>query len=106
MPIEQANVCRMGSDVSVIGYGAQVLDALEVAKKLAEEDGVDIEVVDLRTIYPFDRTTVLSSMAKTGCTVIVHEAPPPLDPARRSLRRFMRSCSPTSKPRSNASVRH
>jgi acetoin:2,6-dichlorophenolindophenol oxidoreductase subunit beta len=73
VPIGEANVCRTGSDVSVIGYGGQILDALTVAEKLGE-DGIDVEVVDLRTIYPFDLATVLASVAKTRRAVIVHEA--------------------------------
>jgi pyruvate dehydrogenase E1 component beta subunit len=73
VPIGQANVCRTGSHVSVIGYGGQVLDALKVADQLVE-DGIDVEVIDLRTVYPFDLATVLGSVAKTKRAVIVHEA--------------------------------
>jgi pyruvate/2-oxoglutarate/acetoin dehydrogenase E1 component len=69
----KANVSLTGSDVSVIGYGAQIADALTVADKLAEE-GISVEVVDLRTIAPFDAPTVLASVAKTKRAVVVHEA--------------------------------
>jgi acetoin:2,6-dichlorophenolindophenol oxidoreductase subunit beta len=72
-PLGKANVSRSGADVSVIGYGAQIADALVVANKMGEE-GIDVEVVDLRTIAPFDAQTVLTSVAKTKRAVIVHEA--------------------------------
>jgi len=73
IPLGKANVSRQGTDVSVIGYGAQVADALDVAEKLAA-DGISVEVVNLRTIAPFDAATVLTSVAKTKRAVIVHEA--------------------------------
>jgi pyruvate/2-oxoglutarate/acetoin dehydrogenase E1 component len=73
IPLCQAHVSREGTDVSVIGYGAQIVDALDVAERLAE-DGVSVEVVDLRTIAPFDARTVLTSVAKTKRAVVVHEA--------------------------------
>ena len=73
IPLRTANVSRVGTDVSVIGYGAQIADALDVADKLATE-GISVEVVDLRTIAPFDARTVLTSVTKTKRAVIVHEA--------------------------------
>jgi acetoin:2,6-dichlorophenolindophenol oxidoreductase subunit beta len=69
----KANISRTGTDVSVIGYGAQIADALGVAEKLAD-DGISVEVIDLRTIAPFDAPAVLTSVAKTKRAVIVHEA--------------------------------
>ncbi|WP_336246228.1 alpha-ketoacid dehydrogenase subunit beta [Sandaracinobacteroides sayramensis] len=73
VPLGKAAVQREGRDISVIGYGRPIADALAVAGKLAEE-GISVEVVDLRTIAPFDAETVLNSVAKTGRAVIVHEA--------------------------------
>jgi acetoin:2,6-dichlorophenolindophenol oxidoreductase subunit beta len=73
VPIGVADVPREGSDVSIIAYGGQVLDALDVAGKLAA-DGVSAEVVDVRTLWPLDMTTVLTSVAKTKRAVIVHES--------------------------------
>ena len=72
-PLCKANVSREGTDVSVIGYGAQIADALIVAERLAEDD-ISVEVIDLRTIAPFDAPTILTSVAKTKRAVIVHEA--------------------------------
>jgi pyruvate/2-oxoglutarate/acetoin dehydrogenase E1 component len=74
VPLGKANVARKGSDISVIGYGRPIADALAVAERLAGE-GVSVEVVDLRTIAPFDIETVLQSVVKTKRAVIVHEAP-------------------------------
>lgn len=73
IPIGKARVALEGSDVSVITYGKQVLEAVAVANKLGKE-GVSVEVIDLRTISPLDMDTVLTSVAKTGRAVIVHEA--------------------------------
>jgi pyruvate dehydrogenase E1 component beta subunit len=73
IPLGKANVAREGSDVSVIGYGRPIADAHAVAESLAEE-GVSVEVIDLRTIAPLDMETVIASVAKTKRAVIVHEA--------------------------------
>ena len=73
VPLGKAAVARDGSDVSIIAYGKAVLDGLAVADVFAKE-GVSVEVIDLRTIAPFDEAAVLASVAKTGRCVIVHEA--------------------------------
>jgi len=73
LPLGRAHVVRAGSDISLIGYGRPIGDALAVAEDLAKE-GIFCEVVDLRTIAPFDRETILTSVAKTRRAVIVHEA--------------------------------
>ncbi len=73
IPLGKANVAREGSDVTVISYGRPVADCLAVAEAYKEE-GVSVEVIDLRTIAPFDRETVLNSVAKTNRAVVVHEA--------------------------------
>lgn len=73
VPLGKARVRREGSDVSVITYGRPVRLMDEMAERLAGE-GISVEVIDLRTIAPFDEETVLNSVAKTGRAVIVHEA--------------------------------
>ena len=73
VPLGKAAVQREGTDLSIIGYGRPISDALAVAERLAGE-GVSVEVVDLRTIAPFDAETILNSVAKTRRAVIVHEA--------------------------------
>lgn len=73
IPLGQANIAREGSDITVISYGRPVAQVLAIAEKLASE-GIGVEVVDLRTVSPLDKKTVLESVAKTGRAVIVHEA--------------------------------
>ena len=72
LPIGRADVKRSGSDVSVVTYGLMVHHCLEAAEELAGE-GVEVEVVDLRTVRPIDRCTVVDSAKKTGKIVVVHE---------------------------------
>lgn len=73
VPLENAAVSREGDDVTMITYGAMVPEALEAAERL-EEDEVSCEVIDLRTVAPLDRETILESVKKTGKCLIVHEA--------------------------------
>jgi acetoin:2,6-dichlorophenolindophenol oxidoreductase subunit beta len=76
IPLGKAKVVREGRDVTVISYARVMNDCLAVVEKLAEE-GVDVELIDLRTVAPWDRDTVLESVRKTGRAVIVHEAVKP-----------------------------
>jgi len=68
----QANVTRPGSQVSVFAYGMMHYYALQAADMLVKE-GIDVEIVDLRTLYPVDKATILSSVRKTGKALIVYE---------------------------------
>ena len=74
VPLGQAAVRREGADVTLIAWGSMLHHALEAAENLAG-GGVDVEVVDLRSISPLDRETVVESVKKTGRAVVVHEAP-------------------------------
>ncbi len=71
----KAKVVKEGSDISLITYGAMVHTVLEAAEKADREDGVSAEVIDLRTLMPYDIETILASVKKSGRAVIVHEAP-------------------------------
>ncbi|QFU92242.1 alpha-ketoacid dehydrogenase subunit beta [Amycolatopsis sp. YIM 10] len=73
VPMDRAVVRRAGADVTLIAYGPMVPVALETAEAAGEE-GWDVEVVDLRTLSPFDDETVAASVRKTGRAVVVHEA--------------------------------
>ncbi len=73
VPIGKAVVRRAGADVTVITFGAMVHVALEAAEALATE-GVDAEIIDLRTLAPLDRDTILTSVAKTSKAIVLHEA--------------------------------
>jgi pyruvate dehydrogenase E1 component beta subunit len=75
LPLGQAQVAREGHDLTLVAYGAMVRVALEAAEVLHAEDGVETEVIDLLTIAPLDRETLVQSVGKTGRAVIVHEAP-------------------------------
>jgi pyruvate dehydrogenase E1 component beta subunit len=75
VPIGEAKVVREGKDLTLISWGAMMRESLRAAEK-AGEDGIEAEVIDLRTISPMDEETFLESVRKTGRAVIVHEAPP------------------------------
>jgi 2-oxoisovalerate dehydrogenase E1 component beta subunit len=72
VPIGKAAIRRSGKDLTIISYGWMLHKSLEAADHLAEE-GIEAEVIDLRTILPLDDETILSSVAKTGKALIVHE---------------------------------
>lgn len=74
VPIGKAAVIREGSDVTLISWGAMVRVCLDASDLLAR-NGTSAEVVDLRTLNPLDRETMIASVAKTGRAVVVHEAP-------------------------------
>ncbi len=74
LPIGRASIRRSGDDITVVTYGAMVRVALAAADMLSAE-GVDCEVIDLRTLKPWDRVTVLESVARTGRLVLVQEPP-------------------------------
>jgi pyruvate/2-oxoglutarate/acetoin dehydrogenase E1 component len=73
IPLGKANVIVEGNDASIICYGSTVHMALEVAERMQKE-GISIEVVDIRTLVPFDEETVLRSVRKTNRVLITHEA--------------------------------
>ena len=72
VPIGKADIKRTGSDISVITYGAMVHLALEAAATLAN-DGIEVEVVDLRTLVPLDKECILDSVKKTSKVILLHE---------------------------------
>lgn len=73
IPFGVADVKRAGKDVTLISYSRTVLHALEAAETLAQA-GIDVEVIDLRTIYPLDMDTIAKSVRKTTRVVIAHES--------------------------------
>ncbi|HYU56473.1 MAG TPA: alpha-ketoacid dehydrogenase subunit beta, partial [Actinomycetota bacterium] len=73
VPIGVADVKREGEDLTCIAYGLMLHHCLEAAQKLQEEDGVSVEVVDVRTIAPLDKETILHSVRKTGKAMVVYE---------------------------------
>jgi 2-oxoisovalerate dehydrogenase E1 component beta subunit len=74
VPIGEAYVSRVGNDLTVYAYGIMTHYTLQAAEKVAQTDGIQAEVVDLRTLLPVDKDTILKSFQKTGKALIVHEA--------------------------------
>ena len=74
VPLGKAAVRRKGKDLTIITWGAMMYVALDAASEL-EKDGVSAEVIDLRSIIPFDEEAILESVAKTNRVIILHEAP-------------------------------
>ncbi len=72
VPIGKADLKRRGNDITVITYGAMVHNALEAASVLVEE-GIDLEVLDLRTLLPLDKERILESVKKTSKVILLHE---------------------------------
>ncbi len=73
IPLDRADIKREGTDATVLAYGLMVSTALAAAEELAKK-GVSVEVVDLRSLSPLDKPTILGSAEKTGRVVIAHEA--------------------------------
>jgi 2-oxoisovalerate dehydrogenase E1 component beta subunit len=72
--IGKARTAREGNDLSIITFGAQVLNALDAAETLEKEDGLSVEVLDLRTLAPLDKEAILATVKKTNRVMILHEA--------------------------------
>jgi len=75
LPLSKADVVEQGSDVTLIGWGTQIQVLRETAELAREKLGVSCEVIDLRTIVPWDDATVIESVMKTGRAIVAHEAP-------------------------------
>lgn len=74
VPLSEARVVRTGEQVTLLAWGAMLFEALSAAEEVMKE-GIDVEVIDLRTLWPLDIDTVVNSVKKTGRLVVVHEAP-------------------------------
>ena len=74
IPLGKAEVMKEGSDITIVAYGMQIRQ-VRMAVKRAEEIGISCEIIDLRTILPWDQETVINSIKKTGKCIVTHEAP-------------------------------
>jgi 2-oxoisovalerate dehydrogenase E1 component beta subunit len=72
--IGKARTAREGVDLSIITFGAMVLNALDAAEQLEKEDGLSVEVIDLRSLAPLDKEAILATVKKTNKVMILHEA--------------------------------
>jgi pyruvate dehydrogenase E1 component beta subunit len=74
LPMHNARLLREGSDVTLLAYGPMVTNALQAAE-IGQEEGVSLEVIDLRSLSPIDYPTIFASVQKTGRAIVAHEAP-------------------------------
>ncbi|MBE3112847.1 MAG: alpha-ketoacid dehydrogenase subunit beta [Acidobacteria bacterium] len=74
LPLSKAEVLRSGSDVTIVSYGQPLYNCMAAAARAEADFGVSVELIDLRTIFPWDKACVLESVRKTGRCIIVHEA--------------------------------
>jgi pyruvate/2-oxoglutarate/acetoin dehydrogenase E1 component len=87
IPLGKAAVVRSGKDVTLVGYSIDLVRCLKAAEQLAT-DGIDAEVIDLRTLAPFDKDTILESIGKTGRLVVADECSPAASVASEVARLF------------------
>jgi 2-oxoisovalerate dehydrogenase E1 component len=73
LPFGKAKVVKEGNDITVVSYGVSIWDSVFAAKKLEEEFGYSVEVIDIRTIIPLDEETIFRSVKKTNKVIVIHE---------------------------------
>jgi pyruvate/2-oxoglutarate/acetoin dehydrogenase E1 component len=73
VPLGEARIHREGSDLTLVTYGAMVHKSADAAKQIQEEDGISVEILDLRTLLPLDEGAIVASVRKTNRVLIVHE---------------------------------
>ncbi|KAJ0163362.1 2-oxoisovalerate dehydrogenase subunit beta, mitochondrial [Colletotrichum tanaceti] len=74
LPLSKADVLKEGKDVTIISYGQPLYTCMSAIQRAEEDLGISVELIDLRTLYPWDKETVLKSVRKTGHCIVVHEA--------------------------------
>ncbi|KAF2152952.1 thiamine diphosphate-binding protein [Myriangium duriaei CBS 260.36] len=74
LPLSKAQVLRQGKDVTIVSYGTPLYTCQDAIVAAEKDFGVSVELIDLRTIYPWDRQTVIDSVKKTGRAIVVHES--------------------------------
>jgi 2-oxoisovalerate dehydrogenase E1 component beta subunit len=74
LPLSKAEVVKEGKDITIISYGQPIYTCLAAIRKAEEDFGITAELVDLRTVYPWDKQTVFESVRKTGRAMVVHES--------------------------------
>ncbi|MCF7914419.1 MAG: alpha-ketoacid dehydrogenase subunit beta [Spirochaetaceae bacterium] len=84
IPIGKASVVQEGSDITLISYGASMKEARK-ASDTAQKKGISVELIDIRSIYPLDRSTIGESVRKTGRVLVVHEGPESYGPGAEVL---------------------
>lgn len=74
LPLSKAEVVKTGKDVTIISYGHPLYTCTSAIAAAEKDFGITVELIDLRTLYPWDKTTVLTSVEKTGRAIVVHES--------------------------------
>lgn len=74
LPLSKAEIVKEGKDVTIISYGHPLYTCMSAITAAEKDFGIKAELIDLRTIYPWDRSTVLASVQKTGRAIVVHES--------------------------------
>ncbi|KAH8729531.1 thiamine diphosphate-binding protein [Ilyonectria robusta] len=74
LPLSKAEVLKEGKDVTIVSYGQPLYLCMSAIKQAEQDLGISVELIDLRTVYPWDKQTVLESVRKTGRVMVVHEA--------------------------------
>jgi pyruvate dehydrogenase E1 component beta subunit len=89
LPIGRSQIVREGRDLTLIAYGAMLRPTVAAAERLAEEDGLEAEVIDLLTVSPLDDSLFVASAKKTGHVLLVHEAPRSFGPGAEIVARLV-----------------
>ena len=89
LPLGKSRIARGGEDLTLVAYGAMMRPTLEAAERLAEEEGLEAEVIDLLTISPLDDELFVRSAKKTGHILVVHEAPRSFGPGGEIIARLV-----------------
>lgn len=74
LPLSKAEILKTGKDLTIVSYGHPLYTANSAIESAEKDFGISIELIDLRTIFPWDKTTVLESVRKTGRCIVVHES--------------------------------
>lgn len=74
LPLSSAEILKAGTDLTVVSYGHPLYTCSAAIEKIEKDMGISVELIDLRTVYPWDKETVLKSVQKTGRCVVVHES--------------------------------
>lgn len=74
LPLSKAQILKKGKDATVISYGTPLYHCHDAIMAVEKELGCEIELIDLRTVYPWDRQTVIESVKRTGRAIVVHES--------------------------------
>ena len=90
LPLGKADLVQEGTDITLLGWGAQI-EILQKAAEMALDDGVSCEIIDLRSILPWDADAVMNSVMKTGRLLINHEAPSPAASRVKLPRRYKKN---------------